>query len=105
VPALVLLVCFVLGLTGRCSDINQVIMEYLISEGYPNAAHKFALEANLTHEGSKASFEARVAIKRFIMSGRIEEAMESINDLNPEVGPLLASFRVDMIRLLFMHHS
>ena len=83
-------------------------MEYLISEGYPNAAHKFALEANLTHEGSKASFEAtfeaRVAIKRFIMSGRIEEAMESINDLNPQVCPNLLSC-VDMIIHLFMHHS
>ena len=84
--ALALLIYYIRGLTTLFSDINQVIMEYLISEGYPNAAHKFALEANLTHEGSKASFEARVAIKRFIMSGRIEDAMESINELNPEVG-------------------
>ncbi len=61
-------------------------MEYLISEGYPNAAHKFALEANLTREESKSSFDARVAIKQSIISGRIEGAMESINDLNPQVG-------------------
>jgi hypothetical protein len=80
-------------------------MEYLISEGYPNAAHKFAVEANLTHEGSQASFAARVEIKRAIMSGRIEDAMESINDLNPEVGSFLFHFVVDMIILLFMHHS
>jgi hypothetical protein len=60
-------------------------MEYLISEGYPDAAQKFALEANIQHKESMQSFKTRVAIKNFIIAGRIEEAMESINDLNPEV--------------------
>jgi hypothetical protein len=80
-------------------------MEYLISEGYPNAANKFALEANLTREESKSSFDARVAIKQSIISGRIEGAMESINDLNPQVGCFPRRFHIAMIILLFMHHS
>jgi len=67
------------------ADINRVIMEYLISEGYPKAAQKFASEANIQHEESMQSFRTRVAIKNFIISGRIEDAMESINDLNPEI--------------------
>ncbi|TKA32664.1 hypothetical protein B0A54_15468 [Friedmanniomyces endolithicus] len=29
------------------SDINWVIMDYLVSEGYPGAAEKFAQETNL----------------------------------------------------------
>jgi hypothetical protein len=74
-------------------------MEYLISEGYPNAAHKFAVEANLAHDQNRSSFETRVSIKKFIVSGRIEEAMESINDLNPEVVPLSSYLHISMIRL------
>jgi hypothetical protein len=67
-------------------------MEFLINEGYPNTAHNFAQEANLPQEDSKISFETRVAIKNFIISGQIEEAMESINDLNPEVSSRLPGF-------------
>ncbi|KAF2273531.1 uncharacterized protein EI97DRAFT_435951 [Westerdykella ornata] len=67
------------------SDINFVVMDYLITEGYPLAAEKFAKEANLKYPVIEGSIQARVTIRRAILSGDIESARNQINDLNPEI--------------------
>lgn len=61
-------------------------MDYLIKEGYPDSARKFALEANIK-QGARddESMRARVEIKNAIHSGQIQAAIEKINELNPEV--------------------
>jgi len=59
-------------------------MDYLISEGYPRAAKKFAMEANI-HAPEEESIQARVEIRNAIHAGDIETAIEKINDLNPQV--------------------
>lgn len=69
------------------SDLNAVIMEYLISEGYPEAAQRFALEANIEPELDVDSIQERVEIREAIASGDIQNAIEKINELNPQVGP------------------
>ena len=76
-------------LTDRryCSDINWVIMDYLISEGYPAAAEKFAQETNLS-PGEVLDIEAireRVQIRNAIHGGRLQEAIELINNCDAEV--------------------
>lgn len=67
------------------SDLNAVIMDYLISEGYPSAAQKFAHEANIEPMLDVDSIQERVEIREAIDSGDIQTAIEKINELNPQV--------------------
>lgn len=67
------------------SDLNSVIMDYLISEGYPIAAQKFALEANIQPKVDFDSIRERVEIRNAIYGGDIQRAVEKINELNPQV--------------------
>ena len=67
------------------SDLNAVIMDYLISEGYPSAAQRFAYEANISPMLDVDSVEERVSIRTALHKGDIQDAIEKINELNPEV--------------------
>ena len=60
-------------------------MEYLIKEGYPAAAQKFASEANMSNKPDYEAIQARVAIRDAIYSGHIQTAIERINELAPQV--------------------
>ena len=60
-------------------------MQYLISEGYPSAAQKFAHEANIQPEIDIEPIQDRVAIREAIHSGDIQSAIEKINEFDPEV--------------------
>ena len=68
-------------------DINAFIMDYLVTEGYPNAAKKFALEAGIP--SSRASRDTSVEIRRDIrldiLRGNVESAISKIVDYNPAV--------------------
>lgn len=94
------------------SDLNAVIMDYLISEGYPDAAQKFAIEANIKPMMDVEEVEDRVAIREALYKGDIQTAIERINELNPEVRSPI-DFYFDMTTaillccdyVLFMHHS
>lgn len=72
-------------LKGISSDINWVIMDYLVSEGYPGAAEKFAQETNLCRPTDIEGIRERVRIRNAIHSGKIEEAIGMINEIDPEV--------------------
>lgn len=67
------------------SDINWVIMDYLVSEGYPGAAEKFAQETNICHPADIESIRERVRIRKAIHAGKLAEAIEMINEVDPEV--------------------
>ncbi|KAI9798043.1 MAG: hypothetical protein M1835_005046 [Candelina submexicana] len=69
---------------GPDRDINLVIMDYLVNEGYPAAARKFALEANIQPAEDFESIQERVDIRNAIHRGDIQTAIESINELNPQ---------------------
>jgi hypothetical protein len=60
-------------------------MDYLITNGYPAAAKKFAVEANIQPRADIESIQERVEIRTAIHSGNIQAAIEKINDLNPQV--------------------
>jgi hypothetical protein len=80
--------------TDSCSsDINSVIMDYLVSEGYPGAAEKFALETNLS-QGETFDFRSireRVAIRNAILSGHVEMAIQLLNNDETLVSSILPS--------------
>ncbi|KAF2708832.1 hypothetical protein K504DRAFT_433400 [Pleomassaria siparia CBS 279.74] len=87
------------------ADINFVIMDYLISEGYPRAAEKFAKEANMILPVEEESIQSRVEIRKAIHAGDIDTAVNKINDLNPQIldtDPALhfALLRLQLIELI-----
>lgn len=84
----------------RNSDINSLIFDYLTTEGYPSAAAKFSKEANLRPHQEEDSLRARRRIQQSIHAGEIQEAIEALNDLEPQVShaSLLQSLLFAMIR-------
>lgn len=69
----------------RFSDINMLVMDYLVTNGYPSAASKFAMEANIQPKADISSMQERVDVLQAIYTGDIQTAIERINDLNPQV--------------------
>jgi len=81
------------------TDINFVIMDYLINEGYPSAAKKFALEANIQPAADVESIQERVEIRNAIHGGDIQRAIDKINELNPLILDLDSSLHFALLRL------
>lgn len=78
------------------SDLNRLVMDYLVIEGYKEAAENFARESGMLSSSSSSSslpgmtldFESiqnRMNIRNAIQSGDIVGAIERVNDFDPEV--------------------
>lgn len=76
------------------NEINLLIMDYLISEGFKEAAERFKSEANIDTEKvfeiknyaeSNEQIDQRIAVRSAIESGNIELAIRLINDYYPEL--------------------
>ena len=84
-------------------------MDYLVSEGYPEAAAKFATEANLSPRVDVDSINQRVEIRNLIHEGDIKRAIEKINDLNPQVSfpirTLPRYFRIQHCAMISFVHA
>jgi glucose-induced degradation protein 8 len=72
-------------------------MDYLVTNGYPSAAKRFAVEANIQPKVDVESIQERVEIRNAIHSGNIQAAIEKINELNSQV---LISLQ-NMVQLFF----
>ena len=70
------------------SDINALILDYLTAEGYPSAADRFSKEANLRPLENQESIRQRNQIRHDIHLGSIQDAIEALNELNPQVSRL-----------------
>lgn len=66
-------------------ELNKLIMNYLVIEGYKNAAERFSAESGIVPMVDLASIQQRMEMRNAIQQGRIEEAIERVNDLNPEI--------------------
>ena len=60
-------------------------MNYLVIEGYKDAAEKFSEESRIPPTIDLASIEDRMNIRNAVQAGDIEDAIERVNDLDPEV--------------------
>lgn len=60
-------------------------MDYLVSEGYPAAAEKFAQETNLCAPSDIEGIRERVRIRTAIYKGDLSEAVGLINEVDAEV--------------------
>ncbi|KAJ1814198.1 Glucose-induced degradation complex subunit [Coemansia sp. RSA 2599] len=60
-------------------------MNYLIIEGYKDAAEKFSEESGLHTSVDLGSIEERMKIRYAVQTGDIKAAIERVNDLNPDL--------------------
>mmetsp|Transcript_23543 Transcript_23543/g.38683 ORF Transcript_23543/g.38683 Transcript_23543/m.38683 type:complete len:226 (-) Transcript_23543:207-884(-) len=67
------------------SDLNRLVMNYLVIEGYKEAAEKFQQESGTDPGIDLNSISDRMAIRSAIQKGEVLEAIERVNDLNPEI--------------------
>lgn len=77
------------------SDVNMLIMNYLVTEGFKEAALKFQQEAGLTEPALSSSLDERILIREAVQNGRIQEAIALVNALHPEL--------LDNDRYLYFH--
>ncbi|CAG8454781.1 15198_t:CDS:2 [Funneliformis mosseae] len=67
------------------NDLNKLIMNYFVIEGYKDAAETFSQESGLSPSIDVDSIQDRMNIRNAIQNGNVEEAIERVNDLNPEI--------------------
>jgi molybdopterin-guanine dinucleotide biosynthesis protein len=98
----------ILTLHSINSDLNRLIMDYLVIEGYKSAAEEFSQEARLTPPVDFESIESRMEIREALQRGDVEDAISRVNELNPEVSRGFqshTSYRKSQGLNRFMHHS
>ncbi|KAG7645900.1 CTLH/CRA C-terminal to LisH motif domain [Arabidopsis thaliana x Arabidopsis arenosa] len=81
----------------RKEDMNRLVMNFLVVEGYLEAVEKFQKESG-TKQVGVASISDRLAVKRDIESGDLEDAVEKLNAINPEI--LKTNFSLNQQRFI-----
>ncbi|KAG9474535.1 hypothetical protein GDO78_004696 [Eleutherodactylus coqui] len=77
------------------ADMNRLIMNYLVTEGFKEAAEKFRMESGIEPSVDLESLDERIKIREMILKGQIQEAIALINSLHPEL--------LDTHRYLYFH--
>lgn len=74
-------------------------MDYLVIEGYKDAAERFSSESGLNPQVDLESIENRMIIRSAIQRGDVEDAIGRVNELDPEVSRKKRSHRSPHIAL------
>lgn len=77
------------------ADMNTLIMNYLVTEGFKESAEKFRLESGIQPSVDLNQLDDRIKIREEIQNGRIENAISLVNSLQPEL--------LDNDRYLYFH--
>lgn len=72
-------------------------MNYLVVEGYKDAAEQFSTESGLAPTVDLQSIQERMDIRHAIQSGDVDTAIDLVNDLNPEVMYLASAAVIKLI--------
>ena len=64
--------------------MNQLVMNFLIIEGYKEGAEKFSKESGLPVLLDE-KIDERIKIRKYIQSGQIKDAIDEINKTNSEL--------------------
>lgn len=67
------------------ADMNRIVMDYLVSEGFKEAAEKFAQETGLKPEVDLRMLDDRIRVREAIQRGDIDEAIQLLNDYDQEI--------------------
>ncbi len=65
--------------------MNVLVFDYLLIEGFSDAAVEFARETGLPADIDHAMIQERMEIREAVEEGRVEEAVRRVNELDPEV--------------------
>ena len=66
-------------------EMNKIIANYFIIQGYKEALNKFINETGIKVEYDENLLNERVIIRNLIMNGKIEEAINEINNINCQI--------------------
>lgn len=69
----------------RKEDLNKLVMNYLVTEGFVEAAQKFQEESGTEPDIDLATITDRMAVRKAVQCGDVQDAIERVNDLNPEI--------------------
>lgn len=69
----------------RRGDLNRLVMDYLVTEGFKEAADKFRLEAGVVLPVPLDTLDERIRIRDCLQEGRVLEAVSMLNGLRPEL--------------------
>ncbi|XP_071100063.1 glucose-induced degradation protein 8 homolog isoform X1 [Haliotis cracherodii] len=67
------------------ADMNKLIMNYLVTEGFKEAAEKFRLESGIQPSVDLDELDDRIKIREAIQNGHVHEAISLVNNLYPEL--------------------
>ncbi|GAX82418.1 hypothetical protein CEUSTIGMA_g9846.t1 [Chlamydomonas eustigma] len=66
-------------------EMNKLIMNFLITEGYVEAAKMFEKESGTAASMDLSTIQERMEIRRAVQSGQMDVAIDKVNDMNPEI--------------------
>lgn len=66
-------------------DMNRLVMNFLVTEGYADAARVFAQESGTDPSCDLGHITDRMRIRQAVQSGHVEEAVERVNDVDPGI--------------------
>eukprot|EP00898_Chlorokybus_atmophyticus_P002452 jgi/Chlat1/3207/Chrsp22S03492 len=69
----------------RKEDMNRLVMNYLVTEGYVDAAREFQAESGTAPGADLAGIHDRMAVRKAVQHGDVEDAIERILDTNPQL--------------------
>ena len=67
------------------SEMNNLIMNYLVIEGYKDVAEEFSKDSGTPLHMDTESINDRMQVRRLIENGNIKEAIDIVNEMNPEI--------------------
>ncbi|KAL7088919.1 hypothetical protein ACP275_13G157500 [Erythranthe tilingii] len=88
--------------THITSSMQKLVINYMTTEGYIDAAEIFQLESGIKPDVDCETVILRTLVKKAIQSGDVERAIEELNHLNPNIlkeNPGLA-FRLEQLHVI-----
>ena len=67
------------------AEINKLIMEYLIKEGFKDAVLAFQSETGMEPGVNMTIMDDQIKIREAVETGRIQDAVELVNEVDPEI--------------------
>uniref|UniRef100_A0A7R9VRM3 CTLH domain-containing protein n=1 Tax=Chlamydomonas euryale TaxID=1486919 RepID=A0A7R9VRM3_9CHLO len=66
-------------------DMNRLIMNFLVTEGYVEAARAFKEECGTEPNVDLETITNRMEVRKAVQRGDVDTAIDKVNDLNPEI--------------------
>lgn len=75
------------------SMMDQLVLDFLVKEGYKQAATDFAQESGLTVDLSKEhNMREKHRIRKLLLEEQIDEVIVAINNIDPKVGLIIVKW-------------